>query len=70
VQGNDGVATLVLTPGETHVTNDADQSPARDEYPMAVLPHLVELGQELLVIFNVPELPLRLSVLLQRPVGR
>ena len=58
------------SPGHAHVADDATDAPARDQYPGAFLPRLVELVKECFVGFDRAELTIDLRVFLERPIGR
>jgi hypothetical protein len=47
------VPAIVLSAREAHVSNHTDQTAARDQRPGTVAPHLIELGEEILVVLNV-----------------
>jgi len=56
MEGNHGVPAIVLSAREAHIPNYADQATARDQRPETVAPHLIELGEEILVVLNVAHL--------------
>ena len=70
VQRDDHVATTVLPPRQAHVAHHDDQPATGNKCAEAVSPDLVELSEEGVVVFDVPQLALALAVLLQRPVRR
>lgn len=70
VERDDHVPATVLSAREAHVPDDADQTAAGHEGSVAVLPHAIQFGEELLVVGYVAKLVLAPPVLLERPVRR
>ncbi len=64
------MSSLIFSAREADIAYDADQPSARDKESEAMFPHLIELLQEGFIVFNVTELPRRLSVVFQGPVWR
>ncbi len=48
--------TLVATPGEAHVANDADESSSGNQHSKAVLPNLIKLVVKSFIIRNIAKL--------------
>jgi len=69
VKRDHGVPTAILSPGQTHIANDTDEASTGDHSFVAVLPNLVELLKKLIIIFDVTELPIRISILFEGPIG-
>ena len=70
MQRNHGVSATVLASGQAHVTDDADESPAGHQGPVAQAPDLIELIEKLVVVGDPAELAGRAVVLLESPVRR
>lgn len=65
-----GRRALRTAAGKANVADHADQPPAGHDRFVAPSPHLVEFGEESIIIADVAELARSLTVLLDRPVGR
>lgn len=70
VKRNDSVLPGVLASREADVPDDNDKATARDEGSVACAPNLVQLVEELVIIFHVTKLPVGMAVLFESPVGR
>ncbi len=70
VQRDDGVTPVVLAPGETYISHDADEAPTGHESFVAHAPDLIESIKKLVVVLDPPQLAVGAAVLLERPVGR
>ncbi len=70
MQRNHGVASVIFTARQAHVSNNADQAPARYKRIEAALPDTGDFANELFVILNMPELSLGITIGLERPVWR
>ncbi len=70
MQWDDRVAASIFAPGETNVTDYADEPSSRDKRGEAPVPYLVEFIQKFPVICDVPHLSRVTSILLEGPIGR
>ena len=64
MQRNDGMAAIVLPPGQAHITHHADETAAGNKRAETMRPNFVEFGEELVVVVDVPHLPFRIPVFL------
>ena len=53
---NHGVPAIIFSAREAHISNHTDKATARDQRPEAVVSHLIELGEEIVVVLNVAHL--------------
>jgi hypothetical protein len=58
----DGVLAVILSPGQAHVTDDADKPTAGDENAKTFSPHPIQFLQESFVIAYVAKLTIAVSV--------
>ena len=69
VQGKDDVAAKDLA-GHADIADDAHEPPAGNEHAKDFSPDLVQLGEEMFVVFDVPHLVGVFVVALEAPIGR
>jgi hypothetical protein len=55
---------------QADIAHRANQPPAGNERPVALLPNIVELLQERIVVGDMPKLSCAAALLIERPIGR
>src|SRR3972149_4167817 len=70
VQRHYRMAAIILSSRQANISHHANQAPAGDQSSKTVGPDPVKFLKELIVIFDMTELRFRVSIFLQRPVGR
>src|SRR5579883_460602 len=70
MQGYNRMPSIVLAPRQAYVPNNTNQPPPGHQGLEALSPYSVEFPEKIVVVLDMPQLAARVSVFLQRPVGR